>query len=64
MSAVTTAPEDLGAMVAGTGVALLKSLPTRAGFQDRSAAGWGDFIRFASSEAKVFTPGGNTPMNE
>ncbi|MCC3299260.1 hypothetical protein [Arthrobacter caoxuetaonis] len=56
MTAGTSTPADIDAVVAGTGIALLKSLPSRSSIQDRSPAGWGDFIRFASSEATLFTP--------
>ncbi|MGK3708609.1 hypothetical protein [Arthrobacter sp. IK3] len=63
MTAGTSSPADLNAFVAGTGIALLKSLPSRSSIQDRSAAGWGDFIRFASNEATLFTPV-NAQLNE
>ncbi|MCC3292576.1 hypothetical protein [Arthrobacter sp. zg-Y1110] len=61
MPAGTSTPADLNAVVAGTGIALLKTLPSRSFVQDRSAAGWGDFVRFASSEATLFTPVSSQP---
>lgn len=64
MSAGTSTTADLNAMVAGTGIAILKSLPSRAFIQDRSAAGWGDFLRFSSNETTLFTPVDSSPMND